>query len=80
MNTSPLAMSIEFTERAKPYLAHAEGGALKLSGHLQLSALAKGDKVRFDSIERCPWFVVSERQWSIADGSSTLTIWLDEAD
>ena len=80
MNTSPLALRIAFTERAKPYLAHAAGGELKLSGHVQLSALAKGDKVRFDSIDRCPWFVVAERQWSVADGSATLTIWLDEAE
>ena len=78
--SSKFSLRIEFTERAKPYLAHVKTGEFGILGDLRIQPPALGDKIALEGIDRCPWFVVVERQWLFAHGSATLTIWLDEAD
>ena len=71
-------IEIKFTERALGYLAHAPAGSLSFPAMAaREQPLLPGDKLRIVGIPNCPWFVVSERYWTLGE-SSTLTIWLDE--
>lgn len=78
--TMSLAIDIKFTERAAGYLAHVNSGNLTFpSTTVREQPLLPGDKLRIAGIPNCPWFVVSERYWTLGE-ASTLTIWLDEAE
>lgn len=78
--SSKFSLRIEFTERAKPYQAHVKPGEIQILGDSRTPVPALGDKISLEGIDRCPWFVVIERQWLFAHELTTLTIWLDESD
>jgi hypothetical protein len=71
-------IDIKFTDRAAAYLAHTTWEALRIPVlALKDQPVVSGDKIRIAGIPNCPWFVVSERYWTLGE-TSTLTIWLDE--
>lgn len=76
MIENSLSFNFKFTEAAKKYLQPGQVLPFRASSLAQQSVL-HGDKIRIDAIPNCPWFVVSERYWTLGE-TTTLTIWLDE--
>lgn len=75
-----LDIDIQFTERAKPYLARLAPGSLRLQlPALQQQPLLPGDKLHFSDVPGFPLLVVRERVWHVGV-NPRLTIWLDEPD
>lgn len=75
-----LAIDIQFTERAKKYLAQLPPGGRHMTlPALQQQPLLPGDKFCLTDVPRFPLLVIRERVWQLG-ATTRLTIWLDEPD